>query len=87
MNVFLLEIDRLKVRMPRANSKGNLELTEEFEPMDKLEIVGVFASESEARAAIPTPETEALITKLPIGRTYLRGIGEAVHKHLNAKEY
>lgn len=49
---------------------------------DRLEPIGVFASEAEARAAVPASATEVLITKLPIGRVYLRGIGEAIHKHI-----
>jgi len=49
---------------------------------DRLEPIGVFASEAEARAAIPAKATESLITKLTIGRVYDTGIGEAIHKHL-----
>jgi hypothetical protein len=75
-SVYLLEIDTLRI-----GRNG------EFEPMDKLEPIGVFASEKDARAAIPTQATEALITKLPIGRVYDRGIGEAIHKHIGGKTY
>ena len=75
-NVYLLEIDKLQI-----GRNG------EFEPCDRLEIVGVFASENEARAATPKEATESLITKLPIGRTYYRGIGEAIHKHIGGTTY
>ena len=75
-NAFLLEIDKLQI-----GRNG------EFEPMDKLEPIGVFASEKDARAAIPAEATEALITKLPIGRIYPRGIGEAIHKHIGGTSY
>jgi len=75
-NVYLLEIDKLQIGQ-----------TGGFEPTDKLEIVGVFATEAEARKAIPSEATETLITKLPIGRVYLRGIGEAIHKHTGGITY
>jgi hypothetical protein len=66
----------------RAETKAAVYLLEiDGISRDKLEIVGAFASEKEAREAIPSKAKEALITKLPIGETYFRGIGEARHKH------
>jgi hypothetical protein len=82
-NVYLLEIDKLQIGGASdfaGKDKG-------FIPMDKLEPIGVFASEKDARAAIPSEATEALITKLPIGRVYVRGIGEAIHKHIGGTTY